>query len=657
MAMSQESQADQNMQSVPLEAVSVQGSRQPSPLNGNEADAKPGAAQMSGGDEGAAGRANASPNRLLTDPSADVETLAREIGDQKGGSSYDAHADDALERHASVKDADRSTISLLLEALLVALLMMVPCAIIQRGASYERYSFWLVKGTEGLNSFREFERWSVFLALSYIILILGEVAFRQLPAIIMCIHERLDIKLDQTARTAIISIKYISAYLGFSVAALLIYRLATGMLFESSRQTAIRVALADLNAAEASIAKSLMLGEQIESFLAAAFLLFFFVALQKYLMANVTSSFHRNTLAPRISQCNAKFEVLAILYRAASLGGRSASISAANFLTPRGTEHAAEFESHALMQASELALNSKASAKAAAETIFKGICPAGQEEVTSVVFKSYFAPGEHELAFNTFDQDRAGRLTLESFTDAVVAIFEERIRTARALINNTGLIAKLDWFLFVMFLLCGFLFAVVILSKAGFAIVSSIGAFLAGLSFLFKTTVGQIFDSFIFVFAEHAYDVCDKVIIGKERRAVKEVQIFTTQFITADGAIMYSPHSKIKTLPVYNKQRARTEKDSLSLVASSSLAIEKIDRMRAQLAKSIEERVNEFSGAVTINVVGIEGGKAHMELVVTYRPRETETNSAAALAARRAALMEQFSELNSGEGGMGATIA
>ena len=543
-----------------------------------------------------------------------------------------------------MEDRRKSVLQLLLETCLIPLLICIPAWLITWGFAYEHYDFHLVKGPAGLNHLREFERWCYFFAVIFFLVGASEWIFRTLPWIVTRLCTWADKKLTRHEQTAIRCLRYAESYLGLALAALLIVRWAEYFLYTPSADLSARQVFSRLSFDQRAKADELLLGGKLELALLAAFVFAACLAVEKYLVAMIHESFHRIALAPRIAACNAKFTVLSQLYRAKQ--PTKATLSTASLRSAKADDELADVR---LAEDRGINLSSQGRARAVARSIFKSLCPADRDYVVAADFRPYFPPGEHERAFQIFDVNRKAELDRSEFRSAVIAIYEERFRTASALIANGHIVRKLDWTLLCFFGFLGLLLALVLYNSASYSWISSMGTFILGFSFLFQTTVARVWDTFLFVFIEHAYDVNDNVLIDGEKLLVAEIEIFTTISHRNDGLIVYSPNSVLKGKTIYNKQRVRTEGDEIVFITAGDTGIEKLTQLRSRLTDYMTETVSEFTGAVAVKVLRFGGEaparRAMIKVEIRYRPKDDELRSDLSLHARRAGLLEKFNAI------------
>lgn len=563
---------------------------------------------------------------LPSDPDVSVNDLTEELGHREHVDEYDPSTALEHEKHWSL---------LILEGILGLFFFLLPAVIVSLSGGFEEYSLVAQKGPSGLGAFREFQRWCIFLGVAYFIIVTTELVFRWLPWLIFKFLGWMGKELTRGERTAIWCLRYASHYLGMVAALFLIFNWAELLLYESSTNLAARQVFSRLDWKQRVKAYELMQGERIESFLAATFMFVLCLALEKYLVAAIHASFHRLALEPRIEALNKKFVVLAHLYRQC--------VQQHSRISRQGEESTPEEDAKLTGHLTSI---SATKSKAVSKTIFGVLCPAERNYITAHDFRPFFSSSDYEEAFNFFDSSRKGQMNRFSLKKAIAAIYDERIRVMKTIIANRHIINKLDYVLATIASIFGALFALIVFNHKGYGWVTSLGTFILGFSFLFQTTVARVFDTFLFVFVEHAYDVADNVVVDNERLSAHEIEIFTTIFVRNDGVIVYSPNSTLKGKTIYNKQRMRSEMDEIFFAVSADAAVEKIIKMRSKITDYLTETINEFTGVVAVSKMYFREtdakNRVYFKVEPKYRPREDDLRSDQFLRERRANLLERF---------------
>ena len=154
------------------------------------------------------------------------------------------------------------------------------------------------------------------------------------------------------------------------------------------------------------------------------------------------------------------------------------------------------------------------------------------------------------------DTENAGVLRREQIVRRSVEIYERRRDLAKSLASTTSVLATLEriilsalYFLLVFIVLGIFDQNIV---EMWFTASSMLLAFV----FMFGNSIKQLFESVIFIFVIHPFDVGDNVLIEGERHAICNIGILTTETVKWNGQVIYYPNMSMSTKPLSTRRRA-----------------------------------------------------------------------------------------------------
>ncbi|KAK0598873.1 hypothetical protein LWI29_000228 [Acer saccharum] len=117
--------------------------------------------------------------------------------------------------------------------------------------------------------------------------------------------------------------------------------------------------------------------------------------------------------------------------------------------------------------------------------------------------------------------------------------------------------------------------------------------------FMFQNTCKTIFESIIFVFVMHPFDVGDRCVIDGIQMIVEEMNILTTVFLRYDMEKIYYPNSVLITKAISNFRRSPEMGDSVEFTIDVSTPVDDINAMKkaiqtvADEEEETEEKVKE----------------------------------------------------------------
>lgn len=339
--------------------------------------------------------------------------------------------------------------------------------------------------------------------------------------------------------------------------------------------------------------KNIMMQRNIEIGLVLLAIFSSVLAIEKYLMQMVALSFHRMAFSSRISESNHQFSYLLKLYEAVKFGKPRvlSSTSSVNLL---------DIDSSADLSFDKgLHLTSVHRAKSVAKLIFRTLLPGGDSNRDYLVVEDFVKWTNHpQETFACLDLDNSGKLFANEIEEAVIEIYNTRDSLCRGLKSNGKIVKKLDGlFLFIAFVLGGILSSPIFDVGTG-KLLAALGVLSTGFGFLFNSTAKSCFESLLFVFIQHPFDVGDRVLIDDENFVVDDIEIFTTKLIRWDGVAVYITNSTLCSKTILNIRRSDDQLESLALKLKGDTATESLLTFREELKKELQKDTSNFTGEV-----------------------------------------------------------
>uniref|UniRef100_V5E9X0 EF-hand domain-containing protein n=1 Tax=Kalmanozyma brasiliensis (strain GHG001) TaxID=1365824 RepID=V5E9X0_KALBG len=263
---------------------------------------------------------------------------------------------------------------------------------------------------------------------------------------------------------------------------------------------------------------------------------------------------------------------------------------------------------------------SQRSARKLAKLLFTNLAD-NKSTLVAEDFVPYFKSEEEAReAFNVFDADRNGDISKEEMREAVQRIYRERRSLVTSLKDMSSAISKLDGVLmFLGVIVVIFLWLLIFSSGSAISNIAPLSTFVVGFSFIFGNSAKNIFESMIFIFATHPYDVGDLVCIDEEWMFVKEFGLLSTTFRTTVNSEIVAPNAMLATKKyIYNSRRSGPQWDVTLIQVSFETSLETIDQLRHKLSSFTKENDRDFAGPLDLNFDSISQQNA-IELVVAFQ--------------------------------------
>ncbi|KAJ3351028.1 hypothetical protein GGF32_004488 [Allomyces javanicus] len=216
------------------------------------------------------------------------------------------------------------------------------------------------------------------------------------------------------------------------------------------------------------------------------------------------------------------------------------------------------------------------------------------------------ATEEATRAFALFDMDGNGDVTYTELVDAVQAIYADCLDLAKARTDLAVVLSKLDRAMWSVSLLITVVCSCIVWGVDVAKVLVPLGSFLVALSFAFGSTVRNMFESVVFVFSTHAFDVGDRVYIDQDNVIVREIGLLSTTFERVDGAIIYAPNFVLQTKPILNVRRSPPMSETIKVHVAFNTPTHKIHALEALLNDFLRAHSRDYLGGLYMQVFELE---------------------------------------------------
>ncbi|EHS63597.1 uncharacterized protein PGTG_20691 [Puccinia graminis f. sp. tritici CRL 75-36-700-3] len=248
-------------------------------------------------------------------------------------------------------------------------------------------------------------------------------------------------------------------------------------------------------------------------------------------------------------------------------------------------------------------LSSTYSAKKLAKKLFEGLDKDRGGFITPDEFEPYFKKSsDAAIAFKLFDQDGNGDIDRKEMRNAVVRIYKERRALSKGLKDMSSAVSKLDAVMIsAACLLTIFIWFFIFNPKGTSLQLVPMATMVLGFSFIFGNTAKNLFESMLFIFSIHPYDVGDLVAIDGVHMFVMEFGLFSTTFQRVDGQVVVAPNSVlIARKHILNIRRSGPTWETTNVMVGFNTPLEILHEFRARLRQYVMDNPREWKGGLTI---------------------------------------------------------
>ncbi|PWN42555.1 hypothetical protein IE81DRAFT_323312 [Ceraceosorus guamensis] len=219
-------------------------------------------------------------------------------------------------------------------------------------------------------------------------------------------------------------------------------------------------------------------------------------------------------------------------------------------------------------------------------------------------FYPYFKTTEEAReAFGFFDADNNGDISKAEMRDAVQRIYREKRALAVSLRDMGSAVSKLDGVLmFLGLIIMVFIWLLIFNRDSTVANIVPLSTFVVGFSFVFGNSAKTIFESMIFIFATHPYDVGDLVCVDENWMFVESFGMLSTTFRTVTNQYIVAPNAMLASQKyIFNSRRSGATWEVTFIQVGFDTLIQLIDEFRAKMRQFVKENDREWGGGLEVN--------------------------------------------------------
>ncbi|KAH7282114.1 hypothetical protein KP509_35G012600 [Ceratopteris richardii] len=263
-------------------------------------------------------------------------------------------------------------------------------------------------------------------------------------------------------------------------------------------------------------------------------------------------------------------------------------------------------------------IDSEVQAKIAAKQVFNNMAKHGKKKITLQNFM-YFLPEEHlARAFAMFETTENGEITKDSFIKWVVNVYTERRALCLTLNDNKTVVEKLHRLLNVVLIMILIPVFVLIFGVETPKILVFFTSIILPSVFMFGNSAKNLFESLIFLFVIHPFDVGDRIVVDGQTMLVEEMNILNTILLSPINEKVYYPNFLLCTKPISNYHRSPDMGDSIEFQIHMLTPLEKITELKDRIQKHIEGLPQYFYPEFRVLCKDIEDS-TKMKMAIYFR--------------------------------------
>ncbi|KAJ0243873.1 hypothetical protein HA466_0198620 [Hirschfeldia incana] len=258
-------------------------------------------------------------------------------------------------------------------------------------------------------------------------------------------------------------------------------------------------------------------------------------------------------------------------------------------------------------------------AVAAAYDIFSNVAQPNHNYIEEDDLLRFMIKEEVDLVLPLIDGGETGKITRNAFTEWVVNIYTSRKALGHSLNDTKTAVRQVDKLITGVLSVVTFVIWLILLDIATTKFLVVMSSQFVGLAFMIGGTCKNIFESFVFVFVMHPYDVGDRCVIDGVALLVEEIDLLTTVFLKLDNEKVFYPNATLISKPISNFYRSPDMGDSILFSIAFSTPAAKIATLKEKVAEYLVQNPQNWYPEPLLMVKAIENvNKLNLNLLVTH---------------------------------------
>ncbi|MBA0706475.1 hypothetical protein Golax_018581 [Gossypium laxum] len=236
-------------------------------------------------------------------------------------------------------------------------------------------------------------------------------------------------------------------------------------------------------------------------------------------------------------------------------------------------------------------IRSEHEATLAAKKIFQNVARRGSKFIYVEDLMRFMREDEAFRTMATFEGAyEMRRISKSSLKNWMLNAYRERKALALTLNDTKTAVKQLHHMVNVITIIIIVVIWLVILEIASSRVIVLFSSQLVVAAFIFGNTCKTIFESIVFLFIIHPFDVGDRCEINGVQLVVEEMNILTTVFLRFDNLKLVFPNSVLSTMPIGNFYRSPDMGDAIDFLIHIGTPVEKIALMKQRIVSYIVNR-------------------------------------------------------------------
>ncbi|CAN8300671.1 unnamed protein product [Cochlearia groenlandica] len=258
-------------------------------------------------------------------------------------------------------------------------------------------------------------------------------------------------------------------------------------------------------------------------------------------------------------------------------------------------------------------------AVAAAYDIFNNVAQPNSCYIEEDDLLRFMIKEEVDLVLPLIDGGETGKITRNAFTEWVINVYTSRKALGHSLNDTKTAVKQVDKLITGVLSIATLIIWLVLLDIATTKLLVVFSSQFVGLAFMIGSTCKNIFESFVFVFVMHPYDVGDRCVVDGVMLLVEEIDLLTTVFLKIDNEKVFYPNAVLISKPISNYYRSPDMGDAVEFSIAFSTPATKIATIKEKVTEYLVQNPQNWYPEPMLMVKAIENvNKLRLNLVFQH---------------------------------------
>ncbi|CAN1240197.1 Mechanosensitive ion channel protein 10, partial [Linum grandiflorum] len=246
-------------------------------------------------------------------------------------------------------------------------------------------------------------------------------------------------------------------------------------------------------------------------------------------------------------------------------------------------------------------------ARNAAKRVFKNVAKPGAKYIDEADLMKFLKRIEIHTILPFFEGAlETGKISKSSFRNWVVRAYLERKSLAHSLNDTRTAVQQLHKLASAVVAVIIVVVTILVMGLANLQVIFFVTTQLVVVGVIFQNMCRTVFESIVFVFMMHPFDIGDRCVVDGVQMVVEEMNILTTVFLRHDMEKIYYPNSILLTKPISNFYRSPEMSDTVEFSVDISTPMDTINSLRKVIQLYIESKPNYWNPTHAVTVREIE---------------------------------------------------